>query len=311
MRITNLKKLFLILFIVLSGCNPCDDNGDNIINSKYIYFQSVNQDNKNIIFRFNIENFKVKEIISDFMLGRSNNLSKSIYFNPDSIFILDNNSLKSELIFEKVPGIKVDKVYLSKNSENIIILSQDSALYKTDLSNNIELIENKVETNKLSLNSYNIVFWKNHKQTINILNIQNSYNTTKSFNFEYENRSNISFSNENICFSNYNDTISKIYHLDYNLNITDSTILNKGNCKPVIIDKEIYYFDEKSIFTAQNTYFECSENEKIENIYFNSKNNITFVEVSDKISNEKTFYYSTNANNLNFILLINNAKAID
>lgn len=310
MSFTNLKKLFLLLLII--SCNPCEDNGPGNDKSNYIFYQSKSQDNRSLIFRFEYENFKLREVSSSLDLGKSNNIDNSLIFNNDSIFVIENYSLNKKLVFENVTGIEVEKVFLNRDANSFLILSSDLTLYKSDLNNNVEFIDNNVKKSKLNLFSNVFSYWKTDNKTIVLKNIQNSINVSKTYELDLENLSDISLNQTQIVFSNFNDLKSKIYNLDYNLNIIDTTTIENGNIKPLIIGNEIYYFDDKNLFLESNSIYESNENESIVDVDFSSKSNIIYLKTLNNITNEYSIYYSFyNQVVGNFNLLINNASAVD
>lgn len=310
MSFTNLKKLLLLLLII--SCNPCEDNGPGNDKSNYIFYQSNSQDNRSLIFRFEYENFKLREVSSSLDLGKSNNIDNSLIFNNDSIFVIENFTLNKKLVFENVPGIEVEKVFLNRDANSFLILSSDLTLYKSDLNNNVEFIDNNVKKSELNLFSNVFSYWKNDNKTIVLKNIQNSINVSKTYELDLENISDISLNQTQIVFSNFNDLKSMIYNLDYNLNIIDTTTIENGNIKPLIIGNEIYYFDDKNLFLESNSIYESNENESIVDVDFSSKSNIIYLKTLNNITNEYSIYYSFyNQVVGNFNLLINNASAVD
>ena len=99
MKVTNFEKLYIFWLVILVSCNPCEDDGGDPRQGKYVIIQSNSQDGIDEVFRFDYETFKLREVSSTLKLGKSNTIEKSILFNNDSIFILDKYSLKSSLIF--------------------------------------------------------------------------------------------------------------------------------------------------------------------------------------------------------------------
>ena len=275
-----------------------------------MFIQSNSQDGNDEIYRFDYETFKLREVSSTLKLGKSNFIEKSILYNRDSIFLLDKYSLKSSLIFDNVPGINVKKVFLTQDGSNLLILSIDSILYKSDLSNNIELVDNNFSSNDVNINSFNFAYWKENKKLLVLRNIQNTLNVSKSFNFNYEKLSDVVLSQGSIVFSNFNDINSKIYYLDYSLNIVDTNDIMLGGIRPCLIKNELYTYNDSSLFYDANVIFKCNEVEKIEKVYFSEKNEIIYLFVIDNLSGEQSIYYSS-LEEINFKLLINNAVAVD
>ena len=272
--------------------------------------QSNSQDGIDEVFRFDYETFKLREVSSTLKLGKSNTIEKSILFNNDSIFILDKYSLKSSLIFDNVPGINVKTAFLTKDGGDLLILSTDSILYKSDLSNNVEFIDNNFSCSEIFINSFSFAYWKENKNLLVLRNIQNTLNVNKSFNFNYEKLSDIVLNQESVVFSNYNDIISKVYFLDFNLAIVDTMSIELGRMRPVLVKKELYLYNDSALYYNANVLYRCSLVEKIEKVYFSSKNEIIYLFIIDNLSGERSIYYSL-LEEVNFKLLINNAEAVD
>ena len=141
-------------------------------------------------------------------------------------------------------------------------------------------------------------------------NIQNTFNVNKSFNFNYEKLSDIVLNQESVVFSNYNDIISKVYFLDFNLAIVDTMSIELGRMRPVLVKKELYLYNDSALYYNANVLYRCSLVEKIEKVYFSSKNEIIYLFIIDNLSGERSIYYSL-LEEVNFKLLINNAEAVD
>ncbi len=310
MKVTNFEKLYIFWLVILISCNPCEDDGGDPRQGKYVIIQSNSQDGIDEVFRFDYETFKLREVSSTLKLGKSNTIEKSILFNNDSIFILDKYSLKSSLIFDNVPGINVKTAFLTKDGGDLLILSTDSILYKSDLSNNVEFIDNNFSCSEIFINSFSFAYWKENKNLLVLRNIQNTLNVNKSFNFNYEKLSDIVLNQESVVFSNYNDIISKVYFLDFNLAIVDTMSIELGRMRPVLVKKELYLYNDSALYYNANVLYRCSLVEKIEKVYFSSKNEIIYLFIIDNLSGERSIYYSL-LEKVNFKLLINNAEAVD
>lgn len=310
MKVTNFEKLYIFWLVILVSCNPCEDDGGDPRQGKYVIIQSNSQDGIDEVFRFDYETFKLREVSSTLKLGKSNTIEKSILFNNDSIFILDKYSLKSSLIFDNVPGINVKTAFLTKDGGDLLILSIDSILYKSDLSNNVEFIDNNFSCSEIFINSFSFAYWKENKNLLVLRNIQNTLNVNKSFNFNYEKLSDIVLNQESVVFSNYNDIISKVYFLDFNLAIVDTMSIELGRMRPVLVKKELYLYNDSALYYNANVLYRCSLVEKIEKVYFSSKNEIIYLFIIDNLSGERSIYYSL-LEEVNFKLLINNAEAVD
>lgn len=310
MKVTNFEKLYIFWLVILVSCNPCEDDGGDPRQGKYVIIQSNSQDGIDEVFRFDYETFKLREVSSTLKLGKSNTIEKSILFNNDSIFILDKYSLKSSLIFDNVPGINVKTAFLTKDGGDLLILSTDSILYKSDLSNNVEFIDNNFSCSEIFINSFSFAYWKENKNLLVLRNIQNTLNVNKSFNLNYEKLSDIVLNQESVVFSNYNDIISKVYFLDFNLAIVDTMSIELGRMRPVLVKKELYLYNDSALYYNANVLYRCSLVEKIEKVYFSSKNEIIYLFIIDNLSGERSIYYSL-LEEVNFKLLINNAEAVD
>lgn len=307
---TILKKLIILVLILMISCDPCSDNGGNPDENTFIFYQSINQNGTEVIFRFDYENFRLREISSDFRLGKSVNNDYTLIFNEDSIFKVDNYSLVKTLIFEKEPGIKVENVYLCKDNY-LLILSKDSILYKSDFNNNIEFLDNNVSPNTISIFENNFAYFKNGNRKLVLGNIINSQVVNKDFIFEYEDLSNLSLSTNSIAFTNYDLSNSKIYYFDKNLNAIDEFIEEKGNIKSFLINDELYLYDSNNILKGNEVIYSDNIFE-IDLIEYNSKSKFIFMFTLNEFTSENDIYYSLYRNGIgSFSLLINNATAVD
>lgn len=313
MKVTNFKKLFLFLLIIFASCNPCENgNGDNK-DKNFIFYQTKSA-NKDLIFRFDFENFLIKDVSENFSLGESNHKDKIITFNNDSIFIFDNYSLKSSLVLDNVPDVNILNCYLNESGDNFVVLSKENEMYKSDLSSNLQFLKNNLLDYDCFLYKNDIYFWTSgNNYKLNSIDIISSNELNINLNLSKSNISNLSVNEDNIVFSNYDDISSRIYILSKNLQILDTNkLISRGNTKVVLVDKDIFYFDKSKIYSAnENVLYETIDEEEIVNIEYNKKLNLVFLYLNNIITNEKSIYYSKYNNNQkieNLILLINNAE---
>ncbi len=312
------SRVALLSFLLLGlGCNPCDiQNGDGAVPDYIFYHTNINS---NLIFRYDFENFLIKEVVEDFKLGESYNKDKSLYYNSDSIFLLETYTLNSSLIYENILDLEVKNCILNNNGDVFIIKTKDNQLFKSDLSNNLEFLDNNLLNNKIELHLERVYYWQNDNLLkLKAINIINSMQYNIEIDLDLENISNLSINSESVAFSNYNDNSSKIYFLSSNLNIIDSTLeLNKPKIKPIFIENILFYYDNKSIYDKDfNVIYTSNEFDKIENLYFNKKLSLIFLYLKDNLTDEQSIYYfkkeksiDINFNNIN--LLINNAVRVD
>lgn len=316
MKLTNFKKLSLFLLIIFVSCNPCENgNGDNK-DKNYIFYQTESL-SKNLIFRFDFENFLIREASENLSLGESHFKDKTIAFNNDSVFIFNNYSLKSSLVLDNVPGVNIRNSFLNNLGDIFIVRTLENEIYKSDLSSNLQFLKNNLLDYSCSLFENNIYFWTaGNSFRLNSIDINNSNESSIDLNLKRSNISDLSVNEENVVFSNYDNNTSKIYILSKNLQILDTNkIIARGNTKIVLIDKDIFYFDKTKIYSDnEEVLYESIDEEEILNIEFDKKMNLVFLYLNNIITNEKSIYYSKYKDNQNiedFILLINNAEKAD
>lgn len=312
MKLTNFKNYSYFLLILLFACNPCEDGTGNDKNKNYIFYQA-NSSDKSLIFRFDYENFLIKEVSEKFELGESSHKEKIITFNDDSVLIYDVFSLESFLVLDNVPGLSIKNCFLNSTGNIFAVRSKENELYKSDLSSNLEFLKSNLLNYKCTLFGDKVYFWTSgNKFTLNSINIQNSNELSINLNLSKNNISDLSANEDNIVFSNYDNISSKIYILSNNLQVIDtSKTIDRPDTKVVLLNKDIVYYDKTKIYSENDEVLFESIDETILNIEYNNKLNIVFLYVENNSTNEKSIYYAKYQDNgkiENLLLLINKAE---
>lgn len=316
MNNTILRNSFFMLLALLFGCNPCENgNGDGNL-PDYIFYQTISN-NRNLIFRYDIENFLIKEVNQDYQLGESYNKDKSLFFNNDSIFLLNTFNLNSSLIFDNIIDLDVRNCILNENGDIFLIRTLNNQLFKSDLSYNLEFLDANLLENKIELDFERVYYWKEtNSKILTSMNIFNSNQTSIELDFELENISDLSFNSQVAVFSNFDDKLSKVYYVRKNLSRVDSVIdINFLNLKPIFWQEDLFYYNSETILNSKlETIYVSDEYNEIEKINFNKKLSLVFIYLKDKLTKQTSIYYFRYINDnkmSNLNLLINNAIRVD
>jgi hypothetical protein len=313
---TILRNSFFLLVVLQFGCNPCDNsNGEGDI-PDFIFYQTISN-NRNLIFRYDFENFLIKDVNQDYQLGESYNKDKTLFFNKDSIFLLNTLNLNSSLIFDNIIDLEVRSCILNQNGDIFLIRTLNNQLFKSDLLYNLEFLDANLLENEIELDFERIYYWKkNNNQILASMNIFNSNLTSIELNLELEKISDLSFNSQVAVFSNYDDKLTKVYYVRKNLSRVDSVNeINLPSLKPIFWEDDLFYYNSDSILSEElEIVYISDEYNDIEKIKFNKKLSLVFIYLKDKLTKQTSIYYfryknDSRISNLN--LLINNAIRVD